>query len=117
MSGLNMNLCQIQDYVESLASKVRVNKFYPQTLSRKLGIPLELVAIELPKLIENGMLELKYEIRCSDDLNVIDEVDDYKEFLDKTLTCDICGEVEISYSNIYPVYYITGAYKEYLKKK
>lgn len=71
---LNVNLCQIKDYVEAMARKERVKSFYPQTVSRKLSIPLELVAIELPKLVTEGCIELKYEIRC-DELHIIKTVD------------------------------------------
>lgn len=117
MSRLNLNLCLIQDYVDTLASKQRVKKFYPQTVSRKLNMPLEIVVIELTKLIQEGKIELKYEIRCSEDLNRIDNVIDYNPLIDDTRFCEVCGEnVEITYSDVYPVYYISEEYKK-LKKK
>jgi len=113
---LNVNLCQIKEYVESLARKERVKSFYPQTVSRKLGIPLELVVIELPKLVNEGLIELKYEIRC-DELHTLETVDNYMDYLNNDLFCNICGEqIEIEYSNIYPIYYINDEYKEFLKK-
>ena len=114
----NENLCLIKDYVKSLAQKERVKSFYPHTISRKLNIPLELVVLELPKLIEEGCIELKYEIRCTNDLTTRNTVDNYKELLNTTVFCDHCGEdIELSYNNVYPIYFITDEYKEYVKKK
>ncbi|MDF2610057.1 MAG: hypothetical protein K0R92_1531 [Lachnospiraceae bacterium] len=118
MSDLNINLCQIKDYIEYLARKSRVNYFYPQTISRKLYIPIDLIVIELSKLVNDGVIELRYEIRCSDDLNIIDTLDNYDDLFNKKVHCEICGdEIEISYNNIYPVYYINPTYKDYVKKK
>lgn len=114
---LNVNLCKIKEYVETLARKERIKSFYPQTLSRRLGIPLDLVVLELPKLVEEGCIKLRYEIRCNDDLCTLDTVDNYMDVLDTKMFCYQCGEeIDILLSNIYPIYYITDDYKEYVKK-
>lgn len=118
MAKFNVNSAQIEDYVKEVAQKPRIKSFYPQTVSRKLNIPLDIVTIELLNLIEEGKIDLKYQIRCLDDLNTIRVVDEYKSILNKEICCDICGlNVKVTYSNIYPVYYISEEYREYVKKK
>lgn len=120
MTEFNKNLCIIREYVADLASKRRINKFYPQTISRNIGIPLDLVLIELTKLVDDGLILLKYEIRCDEDsdLSTLCVVDNYIDLLNTKKFCEVCGnEIEISYNNIYPIYYIKDEYKEYIKKK
>lgn len=118
MAKFNANSAQIEDYVEEIARKPRVKSFYPQTVSRKLNIPIDIVIIELSKLVEDGKIDLKYQIRCLNDLTTIKVVDEYKDILEKEVFCNICGEsINVFYSNIYPVYYINKDYREYLKKK
>lgn len=118
MFNFNTNAVEIEDYVEGIARKSRVESFYPQAISRKLNIPIELVLIELEKLIPVGKIFIRYEIKCLEDSNTICTVNDYKDSLGKKLFCEICGkDITINYNNIYPVYYINEEYKEYLKKK
>lgn len=118
MAKFNANSAKVEDYVKEIARKSRIKSFYPQTVSRKLNIPMDIVLIELSKLSEDGRIDLKYQIRCLDDLNTIDVVDQYENLLDKEVSCNICGEnLVVTYSNIYPVFYINEEYKEYVKKK
>lgn len=118
MAKFNVNSAQIEDYVKEVAQKPRIKSFYPQTVSRTLNIPLDIVTIELLNLIEKGRINLKYQIRCLDDLNTIMVVSEYKSILNDEICCDICGSnIKVTYSNIYPVYYINEEYREYVKKK
>ena len=118
MAKFNINSAQIEDYVKEIAKKSRIESFYPQTVSRKLNIPIDIVTIELVNLIELGRIDLKYQIRCLYDLNTISVVDEYKSILNESICCNICGAImDVTYSNIYPVYYINEEYREYLKKK
>lgn len=118
MGQFNIEQLQIKDYIEKLASNSRIKYFYPQTISKNIGMPLELVGIVLRRFIEDGYIDLKYEIKCSTDFNTFTTVDDYKAYLGKEEFCDVCGETqEITYSNIYPVYYFNEEYKEFYKKK
>lgn len=117
MAKFDANSIEIEEYVENVAKKSRIKAFYPQTVSRKLNIPIDIVLIELSKLVEAGRIELKYEIKCLDDLNTIETIADYSKVINKKLFCEICGEyIEINYSNIYPIYYICDDYRNYLKK-
>jgi hypothetical protein len=118
MAKFNASSAKIEDYVEEIARKSRIKSFYPQTVSRKLNIPMDIVLIELSKLKEDGKVDLKYQIRCLDDLNTIEIVEQYEDILDKEIFCNICGEkIKVTYSNIYPVFYINKEYREYIKKK
>ncbi|MGL4654635.1 MAG: hypothetical protein ACRCWM_01920 [Sarcina sp.] len=116
MYKFDANLARIEGYVEDSAKK-RIKSFYPQTVSRKLNIPIDIVIIELVELIKKGRIYLKYQIRCLEDLDTIETVHEYKEFLDKEMQCDTCGEcIKVTYSNIYPVYYINEEYRDFVKK-
>lgn len=118
LSKFNANSVKIEDYVEEIAKKSRIKSFYPQTVSRKLKIPIDIVLIELSKLSQEGRIHLRYQIRCLEDLNTIEIVEEYKGLLDKEVCCEICGEkIKITYSNIYPVFYINEEYRAYIKKK
>lgn len=118
MSKFNANSVEIEDYVKEIAKKARIEAFYPQTISRKLNIPIDIVLIELASLKEDGRIELKYEIKCLEDLNTIKTVDDYNKLIGEKVFCEMCGrEIEINYNNIYPIFYINNEYREYIKKK
>ena len=118
MSKFNENAIEVQECVKSMALKSRMISFYPEAISRKLSIQLDLTIIELNKLCETGIIDLKYEIKCLDNFDLVETVLDYREYLGRSITCNQCGKVfEVGYNNIYPVYYITDAYREYVKKK
>lgn len=118
MAKFNINSQRIKDYIEDMAKQARKISFYPQAISRKLNIPIDLVMIELTNLMNEGIVDLKYEIRCSDDLNIIKTVDNYENIIHTELYCDECGNyVEITNSNIYPIYNINEEYKKYIKSK
>ncbi len=117
MSRFNVNSAEIEDYVEEMAKNPRKDAFYPQTVSRKLNIPLDIVLLELSRLRDDGKIDLKYEIRCLEDLNTIITVDDYNSLLEKELFCEMCGkEINITYNHVYPIFYINNEYKEHVKK-
>ena len=64
------------------------------------------------------ILEVKYEIKCLIDLSTIKTVNDYNTLVGKAIFCDICGrEINITYNNVYPIFYINKEYREYVKKK
>ena len=118
MGEFNENAVEVQKCVENLALKSRMLSFYPEAISRRLGISLDIIIIELNKLCSDGFLELKYEIKCSDNFDIVETVQSYKEYIGNSVTCSQCGEIfEVGYNNIYPVYFISKGYREYLKKK
>lgn len=117
MSEFNINAAEIQNCVENMACVTTLKSFYPESISRKLGVPLEMTMIELGKLCEDGKLILKYEIKCLEDMHILATVDDYEKKLGSYIGCDVCGEeIIVDYSNIYPVYYISEEYREFVKK-
>lgn len=118
MANFNENALEVQKCVEGIALKSRIISFYPEAISRKLKIQLDLTIIELNKLCDDGYLDLYYEIKCLDNFDLVITVPDYKKYLGKEIVCEHCGcEFEVGYNNIYPVYRISEQYREYLKKK
>jgi len=113
-----MSKFDIDSYVEQLASNKNIKNFYPTAVSKALSIPFAEVISRLNDLVKIGYIELKYEIRCDVDFNLIDIVDDYSDILGSSIECYQCGEdIDITFENIIPVYYINSEYRETLKKK
>lgn len=109
---------KIDSYVERLASSGIVKSFYPNAITKALDIPLTPVLERLIRLVEDEILELKFEIRCHEGSHIIDVLSDYSKYINKEVYCVYCGEdVYIDLSNISPIYYIKDDYKEHLKKK
>ncbi len=109
---------KIDSYVENLATSGIVKSFYPNAISKALDIPLTPVLNRLSRLVDDDILELKFEIRCHERAHIIDIVSDYSEYLDRERYCKFCGcNVYLDLSNISPIFYINDNYKKYLKKK
>lgn len=109
---------KIDSYIERLSNSGIIKSFYPNAITKALDIPLTPTLERLNRLVEDEVLELKFEIRCHEGSHVIDILNDYSKYLDKEVYCIYCGEyVYIDMSNISPIYYIREEYKEYLKKK
>lgn len=105
----------IKKFVERLASKSRLKSFYPESVSRALGISIDIVVIELGKLVQEDKLILKYEIRKIPELDILAIVDDYQSLIDTIVDFD-GEEYKVSYANIYPVYYIDSDYRKYVQE-
>lgn len=107
----------IDDYIKRLASSGKVKSFYPAFIAKKLNLQIKDVVERLEKLVDSDVLELKFEIRCLDDLTILKTVEDYSSYLGKEIYCSRCDEyIEITLENIFPVYYFNNDYKEYVKK-
>ncbi len=119
MSGFNTNAVEIEEYIREMAKKDRIKAFYPQTISRKLNIPIDIVWAQLMTLSnQGGRIHLQYEVKCLEDLNTLTTVEECKAIIGKELTCEICGErIEVTYNNLYPIFRIDEEYKRCVKKK
>jgi hypothetical protein len=107
----------IDTYVEKMASISSIKSFTPNSLSKALDIPLPFAIERLNKLVEDAKLILKYEIRC-DNADLIEIVDEFSNLIGKDIYCKICdGDIEVSFENIFPIYYFDESYREHLKKK
>lgn len=108
---------EVDTFVEKLAMKSIIKSFYPVAISKSLNVPLNQVVDRLNFLVNGGSLVLKYEVRCSDDLTILDIIDDYSDILGEKVYCRECNdEIEIGMENIFPVYYINEVYREHVKK-
>ena len=113
-----MNFFEIDTYIGELATLENLDSFYPQMVSRRLNIPLELVMVGLLKCVENKKLVLEYEIRCLDDFNTIKTLSSINEIIGEYIECTTCGEdFQVSYANIFPKFLIDTDYKSIIKKK
>lgn len=104
----------VRDYVEILANKPRLLSFYATEISNSLSITIEESFEELNKLVTEGILNIKYEIRTIPGLNKIDTVTEYQEIIGKKIEYEGI-EYIIMYENIFPVYFIDEGFKNYLK--
>lgn len=117
MCKFNKNYKLIEQYIENAALSSKIMSVYPETISRRLGISIDLVVDEMIGIVNKGYVQVKYEIRCVESLDVIEEVDDYRPLINKELDCTICGKNEIiSYSNIYLKYVINKEYRDFIKE-
>lgn len=111
------SILDIDDYIRQLASNQRIRSFHPNFISKRLGLPLNDVIKRLNYLSEGGLLDIKYEIRCLDDLTILKTVDDYSSFLNKEMYCTRCDcDVQIVLENVFPIYVINEEYRNHLKK-
>ncbi|MBZ9635567.1 hypothetical protein [Clostridium sp. FP1] len=113
-----MSTFEIDNVVEQIASKSIIKSFYPWYISKVLELSLDKVVPRLNYLVLGDSIKLKYEIRCDEDSDIIEIVDDYGKYLGNTLYCRSCNEdIEITLENIFPLYYINDEYRECVKKK
>lgn len=118
MGKFNVNRVKVQQCVEQLAISKSIRSFYPEYVSKILGIPMDDVIRELAKLVEDGCLELKFEIKSTESTNIVKLVDDFSNYIGTDLEDNMTGEIfEVEYDNIFPCYYICKEYRDYLKKK
>lgn len=103
----NSNSSRIMEYINKLSDSSRIMAITSEAVSRKLSISLDLAEDELLNLTNTGYLKLKYEIRCLNDLNILEVSHNIDKFIGKDILCNICGkEITICESNIYKVFYI-----------
>lgn len=108
----------IDQLIEEIASKNKIKSFYPVGIAKALNLPLNTVIKRLNYLVEGGLISLKYEIRCTDDLTQLDLVDKYEEVLGNYINCYMCNEEKlITLDNIFVVYFINEDYIKSVKKK
>ncbi len=118
MGKFNADRAKIRQCIEQLAMSRNIRSFYPEYICKLLGIEMKQVIQELQLLVEDGCLDLKYEIRSNEEVNIVKRVEDYNQVLGKTLEDNLSGEIfEVEMQNIFPCYYINKEYREYLKKK
>lgn len=103
-------------YIEKLAQNPYLESFYADAISRALIMPVDLVVVELDKLVHEEFLIQKYEIRRIPELDIVATVDDYQELIDTEVECEDGVEI-ITYANIFPIYYISEEYREIVKNE
>lgn len=114
------NFLKVDTYINNMSTIGEIDSFYPQLISKKLNIPLDLVMVELMKCVDNGKLIFKYEIRCLDDLTTIQKLDGSENIyniLGNDVECPRCGAIfSVNYANIYPIFYIDDEFRSMVKK-
>ncbi|WP_283697440.1 hypothetical protein [Clostridium perfringens] len=116
LNKFNYNSQRIKDYIEYLSINFDEVSFYPKAISDILNLQLHFVISELNNLIESGIVNLKFEIRTTDDLKLIKIVDRYCEILNQKICCSSGETFIITEKNIYPIYFINKEYKDYIQK-
>lgn len=109
----NKNAELVKEYIKKLALKKHLQFFYATEVANHLSLPLEECFKELDKLVSEEILHIRYEIRTIPELDVIDIVDDYSNIVNKTMLYED-EEYEISYENIFPIYYIDENFKKFV---
>jgi hypothetical protein len=105
----------VERVVNSMALQL-VKQFYPTSVAKETGLPLEDTFSSLIDLVKQNKLILKWEIRCpAHCARTIITLEKLPENL-SCLSCT-CGEdyEEITSDMIYPVFEISAQYKAYLR--
>ncbi|MBD8026731.1 hypothetical protein H9636_08675 [Ureibacillus sp. Re31] len=111
---------EIQNFVELLAFST-VSSFYPTAVLKYANATsLESVFEYLLRLVEEGELKLKWELKCSNEELIcarkIIKVDNKEDIIDNEFNCDICGNTFLaSYYNLFPTFEITPEYRELVR--
>lgn len=116
LNKFNYNSQRIKDYIEYLSVNFDEASFYPKAISDILNLQLHFVIAELNNLIESGIVNLKFEIRTTDDLKLIKIVNKYHDILNQKICCSSRETFIITEKNIYPIYFINKEYKDYIQK-
>lgn len=87
LNKFNFNSQRIKDYIEYLSINFDEASFYPKAISDILNLQLHFVITELNNLIESGIVNLKFEIRTTDDLKLIKIVNKYHDILNQKICC------------------------------
>ncbi|WP_283697391.1 hypothetical protein [Clostridium perfringens] len=116
LNKFNYNSQRIKDYIEYLSINFDEVSFYPRAISNVLNLELHFVISELNNLIGRGIIDLKFEIRTTDDLKLIKIVDRYYDILNQKICCSSGETFIITEKNIYPIYFINKEYKDYIQK-
>lgn len=108
----------IDQLIEEIASSGKIKSFYPISISKKINLPISVVLNRLNYLVDGGLLNLKYEIRCAEHLTELEVVDSYNKVLGTYINCHECNDnILIGLENIFIVYYLNNDYIESIKKK
>lgn len=106
---------EVQSYLTFLAG-TKVKSFYIEDIEKKFSLNLNEALEIIAKLEKMEMVQLKYEIR-HDCLQIVEITNDYRPYLNKTLSCDYCeeGRFLVDIGNVYPICYIKDEYKKYIQ--
>lgn len=111
---------EIQNFVELLAFST-VSSFYPTAVLKYVNTTsLESVFNYLLRLVEEGELRLKWELKCSNEelmcARKITRVYNKEDVIGNEFNCDICGNTFLaSYYNLFPTFEITTEYRKLVR--
>jgi len=112
-----MNKFEIVDCIKDLIKDKENQEFYPIQIAKLLRTGINPVLEGLQTLVNLEILNLKYEIKCSNK-HLLKTVNNYAEDINSNVYCKKCNEYYfIKSENIYPKYFVSDSYKEYLKNK
>ena len=98
-------MSNIREFSLKIANSKVVKSFYPTLIAKRLNIPLSEVKKELDMMVEEGIIQKKYELNCPECLRTLDVQTDSKKFKQEYL-CNFCGEEiedieDIKFAEIY----------------
>lgn len=108
---------KIDDAVRVIAYSA-VKYFYPTAITKATNTPLPDAFEYLLTLVQSGVLNIKWEIRCPnlDCLQTIKTVDSLDEIIEEYIECGCGKEVLLTRDIVFPIFEINPDYKEYVKK-
>ena len=92
----------VRDNILVLSKSKVVKSFMATGISKRMKVPLEEVIEELDKLIDEGLVQKRYQLICLSDncYRVLDTQDDKADFQSE-YECKFCGEEHEEISDMY----------------
>lgn len=102
----NYNKQLIEELLLKL-KKRKVKSFYSESFAKRIGTDIDVAEKYLSRFTdESNMLELKYEVRCLDCLNIMKEYKESNIELGRVLQCECCNkETIVGLDYLYKKYY------------
>lgn len=105
---------QVDKWVEHRALGL-TKAFYPTALLNDIELPLPEIFERLVELSIEGILILKWEIRCPICHRTLETITDFTE-LSRYYECDCGGEIEVKPEMLFPIFEIPQKYKDFVRK-
>ena len=103
----------VEKVVSEIAACPMIKKFYPTIIAKRAHVPLEISFRYLLDFVKQGMLTIKWEVRCIEydcarTVITMDNIPADGSYED----CPCGDEVEINTDNLFPVFLIMPEYRK-----
>lgn len=111
-----MSIWDVDRAIDAIAGTM-ITKFYPSAIAKITGLPLAVSFERLLKLVEDGRLNLEFEVACPNCFHTVRTVCEKEDLSTDELECEHCGEeFAVSKEYLIPVFHVSRDYRDDVKK-